>query len=50
MQSKLTTGGCIAQSSPGFDSRHSQDFLLLMLLRFIDGSALKSGHRLDNVS
>ena len=37
-------------AAPGFDSRCSQEYFLLMLLRFIDGIAQNSGQRLDNVN
>ena len=41
---------CFSPSSPGFDSQRAKEFFLLSLLRFIAGSAQRSGQKLDYVN
>ena len=40
----------VLPSNPEFDSRHSQEFVSIWLLRLIDGTAENTGQRLDNVN
>ena len=40
----------VLPSNPEFESRHSQEFFSIWLLRFIDGTAENTGQRFDNVN